>query len=611
MKRGAPDSEGGGGESGGEGDGAPDSKRTRISEAEVRSLHAHIASQDAAMAAMTEELAAKDEQIVELAAQAATHQALTRVGEQPPATDQLHRSPPGEAQGTEAEATKRHRCDRAAAIVNGLQCGGLGGWERIFSFTEPKGRTRASAACVAFFTPTNNVKRSATFGRKQLIVDGAPTLERLLRARERFPELCVRAINLQWCGMITDGFIAVLIGICPEVTDVNLEGCFRITDASIVALAKRCPLLKKVNLSNCELITDVSVGSLAECCPQLKNVNLAYCKRLTDASVGSLAECRPQLENVNLAYCKRLTDASIVALAKRCPLLKKVNLEGCFRITGVSVGLLAECCPQLKSLKFPRLNSVDGCFAIDGTTFTGESGLTDAIVAQVMMRPEAAELTEIDFVDCELITDVSIVAVVRSCTCLMSVDGYFTINEATLTGPGGSELTDAIVVEVMLRPEAAELTEVDLVGCVLITDASAVAVAASCPQLKRVNLGGCELITDASIVVLMEKCSQLKIAFGYFTIDEVGFRRLFIGEPGLTDAIVAQVMLRPEAAELTEIDFVDCVLITDASIEAVAASCPRLTDVCLRGCELVTDVSVVALVRSCPLCAVAVLPAST
>jgi hypothetical protein len=163
----------------------------------------------------------------------------------------------------------------------------------------------------------------------------------------------------------------------------------------------------------------------------------------------------------------------------------------------------------------------------------------------------------------------------------------------------------------MLRPEAAELTEVDLVGCVLITDASAVAVAASCPQLKRVNLGGCELITDASIVVLMEKCSQLKIAFGYFTIDEVGFRRLFIGEPGLTDAIVAQVMLRPEAAELTEIDFVDCVLITDASIEAVAASCPRLKDVCLRGCELVTDVSVVALVRSCPLCAVAVLPAST
>ena len=469
MKRGAPDSEGGGGESGGEGDGAPDSKRTRISEAEVRSLHAHIASQDAAMAAMTEELAAKDEQIVELAAQAATHQALTRVGEQPPATDQLHRSPPGEAQGTEAEATKRHRCDRAAAIVNGLQCGGLGGWERIFSFTEPKGRTRASAACVAFFTPTNNVKRSATFGRKQLIVDGAPTLERLLRARERFPELCVRAINLQWCGMITDGFIAVLIGICPEVTDVNLEGCFRITDASIVALAKRCPLLKKVNLSNCKLIT------------------------------------------------------------------------------GVSIGLLAEFCPQLKSMKFPR----------------------------------------------------------------WILDGYFTINEATLTGPGGSELTDAIVVEVMLRPEAAELTEVDLVGCVLITDASAVAVAASCPQLKRVNLEGCELITDASIVVLMEKCSQLKIAFGYFTIDEVGFRRLFIGEPGLTDAIVAQVMLRPEAAELTEIDFVDCVLITDASIEAVAASCPRLTDVCLRGCELVTDVSVVALVRSCPLCAVAVLPAST
>ena len=75
MKRSAPNSEGGGGESGGEGgDGAPDSKRARISEAEVRSLHAHIASQDAAMAAQTEEMAA---QAAILAAHEATLQALT------------------------------------------------------------------------------------------------------------------------------------------------------------------------------------------------------------------------------------------------------------------------------------------------------------------------------------------------------------------------------------------------------------------------------------------------------------------------------------------------------------------------------------------------------
>ena len=74
MKRGAPDSEGGGGgESGGEGGGGgeqPDAKRARIVEAELRSLHAHIASQD-------EELAVQAAEIVTLAAHAATLQALT------------------------------------------------------------------------------------------------------------------------------------------------------------------------------------------------------------------------------------------------------------------------------------------------------------------------------------------------------------------------------------------------------------------------------------------------------------------------------------------------------------------------------------------------------
>ena len=77
MKRSAPDSEGGGGESGGEGDGAPDAKRARISEAEVRSLRAQNAAKDEEIAAQAEEMAAQAAEIVELAAQAATLQALT------------------------------------------------------------------------------------------------------------------------------------------------------------------------------------------------------------------------------------------------------------------------------------------------------------------------------------------------------------------------------------------------------------------------------------------------------------------------------------------------------------------------------------------------------
>ena len=77
MKRSAPDSEGGGGESGGEGDGAPDAKRARITEAELRSVRAENAALTEENVELTQELAAQAEELAVHAAHTATVQALT------------------------------------------------------------------------------------------------------------------------------------------------------------------------------------------------------------------------------------------------------------------------------------------------------------------------------------------------------------------------------------------------------------------------------------------------------------------------------------------------------------------------------------------------------
>ena len=194
----------------------------------------------------------------------------------------------------------------AAVIVRANNADHFGEWalRRISRYLGPKARTAASAVCVAFYGPANSVKRTVTFGRELLIVDGRPTLKRLERARERFPELCVNAINLtgcpRGCKIITDIFIVNLVGICPEIEDVVLTRCKRLTDASIVALAGSCPLLKSVDLSSCELLTDASIGALAGSCPLLKSVNLTCCELLTDASIVALAGNCPLLESVDL-----------------------------------------------------------------------------------------------------------------------------------------------------------------------------------------------------------------------------------------------------------------------------------------------------------------------
>jgi len=122
-----------------------------------------------------------------------------------------------------------------------------------------------------------------------------------------------------------------------------------------------------------------------------------------------------------------------------------------------AVVALAASCPQLESV-IGYFN-----FTIDGATFTGESELTDAIVAQVMLRPEAAELKSMDLEDCELITDVSIIAIVEGCP---------------------------------------QLKSVNLTRCSLLTDVSVGALAVCRPRLESVTIDDCELITDASVAVL-------------------------------------------------------------------------------------------------------------
>ena len=78
MKRSAPDSVGGGGESGGgeggDGGGQPDAKRARIAEAELRSVRAQLMALTEENADLTQENAA---QAATLAEQVATLQALT------------------------------------------------------------------------------------------------------------------------------------------------------------------------------------------------------------------------------------------------------------------------------------------------------------------------------------------------------------------------------------------------------------------------------------------------------------------------------------------------------------------------------------------------------
>ena len=220
------------------------------------------------------------------------------------------------------DATALPATPPAHANIRGLRCNtllGEAGWPSILSYIEQNERTIVSSlTCAGLLSAANSVRRTAAFGPDQFVIGGVLSLERLVRARARFPALCVHTLCFDDCNA---------------------------TDVFVSAVARQCCEVESVDLTLCALITDASIGALAESCPRLKIVNLGGCVRITDVSLVALAGSCPLLESVDLYWCELLTDVSIVALAGNCPLLKSVNLDGCELITDASVAALRAALP--------------------------------------------------------------------------------------------------------------------------------------------------------------------------------------------------------------------------------------------------------------------------
>ena len=105
------------------------------------------------------------------------------------------------------------------------------------------------------------------------------------------------------------------------------------------------------------------------------------------------------------------------------------------------------------------------------------------------------------------------------------------------------EVTDAeLNAFVRQFPQAPEMQDMCLKGCVQVTDAGIEALAKNCTSLTAINLEWCQQVTDAGIEAFAKNCTSL-----------------------------------------TDIDLSGCRQVTDAGIEALAKNCTSLTDINLCG----------------------------
>ena len=128
----------------------------------------------------------------------------------------------------------------------------------------------------------------------------------------------------------------------------------------------------------------------------------------------------------------------------------------------------------------------------------------------------------------------------------------------------------------------ASLTSLDVSGCGNLTDEALQAIAKD-HALTSVNVSGCRNLTDEAIKAIAS-CS---------------LRTLNVARCGklLTDLSIQAVAA--SCPSLTSLNVADCKFLTDGSIEAIAAGCGSLTSLDVSRCKNITDESIKALAAGC------------
>ncbi|KAF9357347.1 hypothetical protein BGX26_003895 [Mortierella sp. AD094] len=207
-------------------------------------------------------------------------------------------------------------------------------------------------------------------------------------------------------------------------------------------------------------------------CPLLARLNLSYCKNLTDKSFIHLSLYgSKQLEYLNLQRCTTITSEAFISLdlANKRTIQRNYINDGAGHDTPAHEGynpLMEPCFPKLRELH------------LSDCTF-----LTDhAIVA---LAPNMPRLQVVSFSFCCALTDIAIEALCESCLHLKKMDFSFC----------GSAVSDSSLYQMArfdaLEPGKHSLQELEIRGCVRVTERGIREVLSGCANLKKLNISNC------------------------------------------------------------------------------------------------------------------------
>ncbi|KAF9089725.1 hypothetical protein BGX23_006483 [Mortierella sp. AD031] len=342
--------------------------------------------------------------------------------------------------------------------------------------------------------------------------------------------------------IVTD---AVLADLCNSIlsrnpartTRVSLRDCFLISDKGLSMLATHMPGVQVLDLHSCWNVTDAGFRSLGMHCSQLRSIDFSNCRKLGDETIYGLyprsalvangaaqqeaaapqpaAKSRggapvvsadlpgcPLLSHLNLSYCKNITDKSFIHLCSSgSRQLEYLNLQRCTTISPeafISLSMesfdpepapdmmnghpLQEAPVPAKEACFPRLKEL----YLSDCTF-----LTDEAIVSLAPNMPRLEIVSLSF--CCALTDIALEALSDSCVFLKKLDLSFC----------GSAVSDASLYQLAqfdaLNPGRHMLEDLEIRGCVRVTEHGVREILNGCSSLRRLNISCCSGIGSGEL----------------------------------------------------------------------------------------------------------------
>ncbi|KAL5574499.1 hypothetical protein UlMin_016198 [Ulmus minor] len=383
---------------------------------------------------------------------------------------------------------------------------------------------------------------NSNFFPKPLSDDGFCTLSMKLKG--------LRKINLSGNQFITDKSLQFLSTNCVQLSEIVIHDCDFVTEKGINLVIHRCANLNSISVSGIRFsvaasifddslactkalssvdftesnISDELLYSMAKACLPLKKLILHRSHGFTVNGILFLLSKLQYLQYLDLQEVQFLTDESMFEISKFLPSVTFINLNLCNGLSESTLFDLTRNCPMLNEIKMAGTNLGAKEFTSDFVVNPRVKSLGLALnncLGNESVKKIASACPNLELLDlsyCAGITEEAVKEVLKRCPVIkdLSVNHCrvknflidFELPKLEVICAKKSGIDDEGLA--LIGKNCRNLLQLDLFGCVDVTEKGVKEVVQNCRALKEINLMWCNQVSVDTIAWMVFSSTLLR-----------------------------------------------------------------------------------------------------